>query len=113
MLQTFAALAEPNRLRIVELLRKGPRSVNDIGEHLALNQPQVSKHLRVLKAAGLVDVRPYAQQRLYGLRPKPLRALHDWLERYRSLWEARFDELDAVIETLKAEEASHGRKRKP
>jgi len=64
MVETFAALAEPTRLSIVELLRDGPRPVNDIGERLRLNQPQVSKHLRVLKAAGLVDVQPRAQQRL-------------------------------------------------
>ena len=61
---TFAALGEPNRFRIVELLRAGPRPVNEIGDRLRLNQPQVSKHLRVLKAAGLVDVEARAQQRL-------------------------------------------------
>ncbi len=75
MFETFAALAEPNRFRIVELLRTGPRAVNDIGERLHLNQPQVSKHLRVLKEAGLVDVQARAQQRLYELRAKPLREL--------------------------------------
>ncbi len=62
-----------------------------IGERLRLNQPQVSKHLRVLKAAGIVDVQPRAQQRVYELRAKPLRQLHDWLERYRQLWDARFE----------------------
>jgi DNA-binding transcriptional ArsR family regulator len=101
VLETFAALAEPNRFRIVELLRAGPASVNDIGGRLQLNQPQVSKHLRVLKESGLVDVEPRAQQRLYELRAQPLRDLHDWLERYRRLWDARFDELDGVIEDLK------------
>src|SRR5215472_17306657 len=90
VIETFAALAEPNRLRIVELLRAGPRAVNDIGERLHLNQPQVSKHLRVLKEAGLVEVQPRAQQRLYELRAQPLRRLHDWLERYRQVWEERF-----------------------
>ena len=69
MVETFAALAEPNRFRIVELLRSGPRPVNDIGERLRLKQPQVSKHLRVLRGAGLVDVEPRAQQRLYALVP--------------------------------------------
>ena len=101
VLETFAALAEPNRFRIVELLRAGPASVNDIGGRLQLNQPQVSKHLRVLKESGLVDVEPRAQQRLYELRAQPLRDLHDWLERYRRLWDARFEELDGVIEDLK------------
>lgn len=99
--ETFAALAEPNRFRIVELLRAGPRSVNDIGEKLELAQPQVSKHLRVLKEAGLVDVEPRAQHRLYELRPAPLKAMHQWLERYRRLWEQRFDDLDAVLEEMK------------
>jgi len=95
MIDTFAALAEPNRFRIVELLRSGPRSVNDIGERLKLNQPQVSKHLRVLKEAGLVDVTPMANQRLYGLRPVALRRLHEWVE--------RFEQLDALLEELKNE----------
>jgi len=110
MLETLAALSEPNRFRIVELLRAGPRPVNDIGERLRLTQPQVSKHLRVLKEAGLVDVQPRAQQRLYELRPQPLRRLHDWLERYRQLWDARFAELDGIIEELRRKEMSHGRK---
>ena len=112
MQETFAALAEPNRFRIVELLRAGPRPVNDIGERLELNQPQVSKHLRVLKKAGLVDVQPRAQQRLYELRAQPLRRLHDWLERYRQLWDARFEGMDELIEELKHKEKSDGRKKR-
>jgi DNA-binding transcriptional ArsR family regulator len=116
VIETFAALAEPNRFRIVELLRKGPRAVNDIGERLQLNQPQVSKHLRVLKEVGLVDVQPQAQQRIYELRPQPLRQLHDWLERYRRIWEERFDQLDELLEELSTKEKSDGndgrRKRK-
>jgi DNA-binding transcriptional ArsR family regulator len=112
VIETFAALAEPNRYRIVELLRSGPRAVNDIGERLHLNQPQVSKHLRVLKEAGLVDVQPRAQQRVYELRPQPLRRLHDWLERYRRLWEERFEELDGLVEELKAQEKSDERHRR-
>ena len=113
MVETFAALAEPNRYRIVELLRAGPRPVNDIGERLRLNQPQVSKHLRILKEAGLVHVQPRAQQRVYELRAQPLRRLHDWLQRYRQLWDARLDGLDEVIETLKTKEKSDGRRKKP
>jgi DNA-binding transcriptional ArsR family regulator len=112
MIETFAALAEPNRFRIVELLRSGPRPVNDIGERLQLSQPQVSKHLRVLKDAGFVDVEPLAQQRLYELRAQPLRRLHDWLERYRQLWDARFEELDALIEEPKEKEKPHGRRKR-
>jgi DNA-binding transcriptional ArsR family regulator len=112
VIETFAALGESNRFHIVELLRAGPRSVNDIGERLRLNQPQVSKHLRVLKAAGLVDAQPRAQQRLYELRAQPLRELRDWLERYRQVWDLRFEELDELIDELKAKETSHGRKRR-
>jgi DNA-binding transcriptional ArsR family regulator len=104
MVDTFAALAEPNRFRIVELLRGGPRPVNDIGLSLRLNQPQVSKHLRVLKEAGLVDVEPRAQQRLYYLRASELRRLHEWLERYRRNWESRFEQLGELIEELKKNE---------
>ena len=112
MIDALAALADPNRFRIVELLRAGERSVNDIGERLRLNQPQVSKHLRVLKEAGLVDVEARAQQRVYELRPQALRQLHEWLERYRQLWDERFDEMDGLIEELTQKEKAHGRKRK-
>jgi DNA-binding transcriptional ArsR family regulator len=111
VIETFAALAEPNRFRIVELLRAGPCHVNDIGARLKLNHPQVSKHLRVLKEAGLVGVEARAQQRLYELRPDALLRLHDWLERYRQLWEARFQEMDALIEELKAKEKADGRRK--
>ena len=112
MIETFAALAEPNRFRIVELLRSGPRSVNEIGERLELNQPQVSKHLRVLKDVGLVDVEAHAQQRVYELRAQPLRQLHRWLERYRRLWDARFEELDELVEELKEKERSDDRRKR-
>jgi DNA-binding transcriptional ArsR family regulator len=112
VIETFAALAEPSRFRIVELLRAGPRSVNEIGERLDLGQPQVSKHLRVLKEAGLVDVEPRAQQRLYGLRAAPLRKMHGWLERYRKVWDARFEELDGLIQELEEKEKADGRRRR-
>jgi DNA-binding transcriptional ArsR family regulator len=115
VIETLAALAEPNRFRIVELLRSGPRAVNEIGERLRLNQPQVSKHLRVLKEAGLVEVQPRAQQRLYELRAQPLRRLHTWLERYRRVWEERFDEMDRLVAELKEKEkerSDDGSKRK-
>jgi DNA-binding transcriptional ArsR family regulator len=104
VIETFAALAEPNRFRIVELLRGGPRAVNDIGERLHLNQTQVSKHLRVLRDVGLVDVQPRAQQRIYELRAEPLRKLHGWLERYRRVWEERFEEFDEIVEELSKKE---------
>jgi DNA-binding transcriptional ArsR family regulator len=111
VIETFTALAEPNRLRIVELLRDGARPVGSIGEALRLNQPQVSKHLRVLKGAGLVDVEARAQQRVYGLRAAGLRELSEWLERYRAIWGERMEQLDDVIEELKRkEEKQHGRR---
>jgi DNA-binding transcriptional ArsR family regulator len=111
VVETFAALSEPNRFRIVELLRTGPRAVSEIGDRLRLKQPQVSQHLRVLKAAGLVDVQPRAQHRLYELRGRRLRQMHDWLDRYRDLWEARFEGLDELVEDLQKQERekSHGR----
>ena len=107
--KTFAALAEPSRFRIVELLRSGACTVNEIGQRLELNQPQVSKHLRVLKEAGLVDVEPRAQQRVYELRAQPLRELHDWLERYRQLWDARFEALDGLLVELEAKAEAKGK----
>lgn len=115
MTETFAALAEPNRFRIVELLRGGSRSVNEIGRRLSLNQPQVSKHLRVLKRAGLVAVEPKAQQRVYELRAQPLQKLQKWLERYQQLWTERFEALDELLLELEPpktkEETRHVRKR--
>lgn len=104
MFQTFAALAEPNRLRIVDLLRGGSQPVGHISEALGLRQPQVSKHLQVLKAVGLVHMQPEGQQRRYELRGAPLRELHGWLEQYRKLWDERFDMLGEVIEELKQNE---------
>jgi DNA-binding transcriptional ArsR family regulator len=108
--ETFAALAEPIRYRIVELLRSGPRSVNDIGQRLRLNQPQVSKHLRVLRDAGVVAVQPRAQQRVYELHPGPLRDIGLWLERYRHVWETRFVQLDELLAELKTKEKTDDNK---
>ena len=96
----LAALSEPHRFEIVELLRTGPRPVNDIVGRLGLRQSQVSQHLKVLKESGLVAIEPRAQQRFYGLRAKPLKELHDWLDRYRLLWEERFEQLDGLIDEL-------------
>jgi DNA-binding transcriptional ArsR family regulator len=112
MNETFAVLGEPNRYRIVELLRSGPRVVNEIGEKLRLKQPQVSKHLKLLKDAGFVEVEARAQERLYALRPEPLREIHDWLERYRQLWDARFETLDELIEEMKVDKDHAGRKKR-
>jgi len=111
MLQTtIAALADPNRFRIVELLRAGPRAVGDIADALRLNQPQVSKHLKVLKETGWVDVEAEAQKRLYELQAAPLRELSEWLERYRRLWDARFDAMDGLIDDLANEDTKKKRK---
>jgi DNA-binding transcriptional ArsR family regulator len=103
MMETFRALAEPNRFHIVELLRGGPRPVGHLVRRLRLRQPQVSKHLRVLSDAGLVDVRVDAQRRIYALRPAPLQELEEWLEKYRGLWEANFQRLDSLLEEMKAD----------
>ena len=104
--ETLAALGEPNRLRIVELLRAGPRPVNEIHVRLKLRQSQASQHLKVLKDVGLVEMEPRAQQRLYKLRAEPLRQLHGWLDRCRHIWEERFEALDKVVEELKQKEQS-------
>jgi DNA-binding transcriptional ArsR family regulator len=105
---TLGALADPNRLRIVELLRGGPQSVNEIVQKLALTQPLVSKHLRVLRGAGLVKVRPHAQQRVYELQAQPFEDLDTWVSSFRQLWENRLDSLDDYLQDLKKQK--RGRK---
>jgi DNA-binding transcriptional ArsR family regulator len=104
MQSTLSALAEPNRLAIVGLLRRKPLSVGEITARLGLRQPQVSKHLRVLSEAGLVEAHPVAQQRIYSLRAQPLKELDEWLEPYRRTWDERFDQLDDVLRDLKRSE---------
>jgi DNA-binding transcriptional ArsR family regulator len=101
---TLTALAEPNRLRIVELLRDSPYPVGEIAKRLVLRQPQVSKHLRVLSKAGLVEVHPVAQQRIYQLQPKPFEELDSWLETFRRIWETRLDNLDEYLQELKEQQ---------
>jgi DNA-binding transcriptional ArsR family regulator len=101
---TFGALAEPNRFRIVELLREGPRPVGEIAQRLSLRQPQVSKHLRVLSEAGLVRVKPVAQQRVYQLQYRPFKELASWLETFRRLWEGRMDTLNEYVQELKEQQ---------
>ncbi len=93
----MSALAEPNRLNIIELLREGPLTVGEIAEKLRLRQPQVSKHLRVLLEAGLVEVEPLANRRFYKLSAESLKEVHDWTESFRSVWEGRFDRLDDYL----------------
>lgn len=91
---TLEALADPSRRAILDLLRDGERPVGELVDHLRLSQPAVSKHLRVLKEAGMVESRPEAQRRLYRIRPEPLEELDDWLAGYRRLWEKRLDLLE-------------------
>jgi DNA-binding transcriptional ArsR family regulator len=100
---TLSALAEPNRLRIVELLREKPCSVGEIAERLQVRQPQVSKHLRVLSEAGLVEVHPAAQQRIYQLQAEPFKELDSWLDTFQQVWDARLDTLDEYLQELKEE----------
>lgn len=100
MMTAIKALAEPTRFHIVEALREKPRSVNEIVIKLKLNQPQVSKHLKVLSDAGLVEMKPMAQQHVYALNPKHFKEIDDWLKPYRKLWEERFDRLDEYLKEL-------------
>jgi DNA-binding transcriptional ArsR family regulator len=101
----FNAVAEPRRRQILDVLAGGERPVNDLVDALALAQPQVSKHLRVLKEVGLVDVRGDGRQRFYRLNGRALKPIHDWVKEYERTWSERFDQLDAVLEELKREEA--------
>jgi len=112
VIETFAALAEPNRYRIVELLRTHERTVGELGERLALSQPLVSKHLRVLKEAQLVEVEPRARERVYTLRAKRLREMSDWLERYRQIWDERFDALEDLAFEMEQKEKAHERRKR-
>jgi DNA-binding transcriptional ArsR family regulator len=100
MAPPFEVLAEPNRRRILDLLRVEERPVGDLVRELSVSQPAVSKHLRILREAGLVAVRPEAQRRLYRVRMEPLRALDEWLEPYRRLWSHHLDELERHLDTM-------------
>jgi DNA-binding transcriptional ArsR family regulator len=100
----FSALAEPHRFEIVELLRDKPRPVGDLVRRMHIRQPQVSKHLKVLANAGIVEVRPKANQRIYELSPKKFQEIDMWLEEYRKIWEKRFNRLDALLQREKMKE---------
>ena len=98
-MSAYAALAEPHRRRILDLLRAGDRSVGELVAHLTdLSQPGVSKHLRVLREAGLVAVRADGRHRRYALRPAPLAEVDAWLAPYRAYWDARLDALEQHLE---------------
>ena len=100
----FNAVAEPRRRQILDALAAGERPVNDLVDLLGLAQPQVSKHLRVLREVGVVDVRGEGRQRLYRLNGQALKPIHDWVKTYERTWSERFDALDAVLEDLKDKE---------
>lgn len=100
MTEAFEVLAEPNRRRILDLLGVAERPVSDLVGELGVSQPAVSKHLRVLREAGLVEVRPEGQRRLYRVRPEALRAIDEWLQPYRRLWESRLDDLERHLDAM-------------
>ena len=96
-MDALAALADPTRRRIVELLAERDRDAGELGSHFPVSQPAISRHLRVLREGGLVRVRPLAQRRLYSLDPAPLEELDDWLGHYRDFWQQRLDALDTQL----------------
>ena len=104
----FNAVAEPRRRDILDALAGGERAVNDLVAELGLAQPQVSKHLRVLRDVGLVEVREEGRHRLYRLNGRSLKPIHDWVKGYEQMWNDRFEELDEVLEDLKRKEHTDG-----
>ena len=104
----FNAVAEPRRREILDVLAGGERPVNDLVRELGLAQPQVSKHLRVLREVGAVDVRDAGRQRLYRLNGHALKPIHDWVKAYERSWSERFERLDDVLEDLKQKEQGDG-----
>jgi DNA-binding transcriptional ArsR family regulator len=104
MSTAFAILAEPNRRQILDLLREGERPVGELVSGLPVSQPAVSKHLRVLREAGLVESRVEAQRRLYRLRPALLREVDEWLAPYRALWSQSLDRLEQHLDAMEEED---------
>lgn len=109
MMTIYEALADPTRRRILDYLRERPRLVGELADLLEMSQPGVSKHLRVLREAGVVRARQDAQRRWYELRPEPLSEIDAWLQSYRHLWAARLDRLDEYLQELQEKEKQHGR----
>ena len=109
---TFAALADPTRRAILARLVTGQCSVTELAEPFQMSLPAVSKHLRVLERAGLIARGREAQWRPCRLEAGPLKAVAEWTERYRAMWEQRFDQLDTYLQTLTAKENTHGRKQR-
>jgi DNA-binding transcriptional ArsR family regulator len=106
---TFAALADPTRRAILAKLSAGEASVGELAKPFKMSLPGISKHLKVLERAGLIERSRSAQWRPCKLRPKPLKAVSDWLERYRRHWEERLDRLDDYLQKLQSQETPHGR----
>lgn len=104
----FNAVAEPRRRQILDALAGGERPVNDLVRLLGVTQPQVSKHLRVLREVGAVDVRDEGRQRLYRLNGEALKPIHDWVKDYERTWSERFELLDVVLDELKPKEQGDG-----
>ena len=104
----FNAVAEPRRREILDLLAGGERPVNDLVGLLGVAQPIVSKHLRVLREVGLVEVRDQGRQRMYRLNGGPLKPIHEWVKNYERTWNERFDALGDLLEELKGEEEDNG-----
>jgi DNA-binding transcriptional ArsR family regulator len=105
----FAALADPTRLAIVErLLSEGERTAGDIAAPFAMSKPAISKHLKVLEDAGLIERRIERQWRLCRIRPEGIRTIDDWMKRYRAFWEASFDRLERLLENDVKEDKDHG-----
>ena len=100
----FNAIAEPRRRQILDVLAGGERPVNDLVLELGLAQPQVSKHLRVLREVGAVEMREAGRQRLYRLNGEALKPIHDWVKNYERSWSERFEQLDSVLDELKEED---------
>ena len=100
MASCFEILADPTRRRVLDELKKGERSVGVLAERLSMNQPAVSKQLRVLREAGLASVRVDAQRRIYRLSPGGLREIDEWLAPYRAFWEGRLDAMERTLESM-------------
>src|SRR5690606_16302624 len=108
----FTVVAEPNRRAILDLLVSSPQSVGDLERELGLSQPAVSKHLRVLREAGLVEARVEAQRRIYRVRPEPLMELDAWLEPYRRLWSKHLDALERHLDRMNKQNNPKRKKKK-
>jgi DNA-binding transcriptional ArsR family regulator len=100
----FQAIADPNRRAILDLLARQPMTLNGVAQHFTISRPAISKHVKILTECGLVEIHPQGRERYCEARPERLDQISEWLERYRKLWEGRFDRLDEYLKDLQAEE---------